>query len=370
MKGANREMGTSKQGTLDPAPITNPVEAARFAGLRYVSDTIPGIQRKRAGTGFYYVKPDGSRLTDRDELKRIRSLVIPPAWTDVWICPFKNGHLQATGRDARRRKQYRYHPLWREIRDETKYRRLVDFARSLPKIREQVDLDLSELGLSKRRVLATVVRLLESTLIRVGNEEYAKTNRSYGLTTLRDRHAEVDGAKLRFRFRGKSGKDHCIGIRDRRLAKIVRRCQDLPGQELFQYTENGSPPTPIGSSDVNEYIREISGEDFTAKDFRTWAGTLAAAAALQEFGVPSSLSEAKKNVTQVVKQVAERLGNTPSTCRKFYIHPVIIEAYMDGSLPQMLGPIAKRVYALTVHKLDEQENSLVGALEASLAKLS
>ena len=287
-------MGTSKQGTLDPAPIINPAEAARFAGLRYVSDTIPGIRRKRAGTGFYYTRPDGSRLVEPDERKRIRSLVIPPAWTDVWICPFKNGHLQATGRDARRRKQYRYHPVWREIRDETKYRRLVDFARTLPKIREVVESDLAQPGLTKRKVLAAVVRLLESTLIRVGNEEYARSNRSYGLTTLRDRHAVIEGSKLRFRFRGKSGKDHCIGIKDRRLARIVRRCQDLPGQELFQYTENGSPPTPIDSSDVNDYIREISGEDFTAKDFRTWAGTLAAAAALQEFGVPGSLTEAKR----------------------------------------------------------------------------
>ncbi len=249
-------------------------------------------------------------------------------------------------------------------------RRLVDFARVLPRIRAQVESDLAQPGLTKRKVLAALVRLLESTLIRVGNEEYAKSNRSYGLTTLRDRHAIIEGSKLRFNFRGKSGKDHCIGIRDRRLAGIVRRCQDLPGQELFQYTENGSPPTPIDSSDVNDYIREISGEYFTAKDFRTWAGTLAAAAALEEFGVPPSLTEAKRNVAQVVKQVAERLGNTPSTCRKFYIHPVIIEAYTDGSLPRLLGPIAKKVYALTIHELNEDETSLVEALEASIAKLS
>ncbi len=363
-------MGTSELRALHPAPTTNPVHAARFAGLRYVSDAIRGIRRKRAGTGFFYVHPDGTRLTDRDELKRFRSLVIPPAWKDVWICPYKNGHLQATGRDARGRKQYRYHPLWRQIRDETKYRRLVDFARSLPKIREAVDNDLRQPGLTKRKVLATLVRLLESTLIRVGNEEYAKQNRSYGLTTLRDHHATVDGTKLRFRFRGKSGKEHCIGIRDRRLAKIVRRCQELPGQELFQYTENGSAPTPIDSSDVNDYIREISGEEFTAKDFRTWAGTLAAAAALQEYGVPASLTEGKRNVAQVIRHVAERLGNTPNTCRKFYVHPVIIDAYMDGSLPHMLGPVAKRVYALTIHNLDEQETSLVGVLEESIAKLA
>jgi DNA topoisomerase I len=345
----------------------NPKSAARAAGLRYVSDTRRGIERRRAGRGFFYVKPDGSRVTDPRELQRIRRLAIPPAWKEVWICPVANGHLQATGRDARGRKQYRYHQNWREVRDETKYRRLAIFAKALPRIRRQVKEDLAIPALSKRKVVAAVVRLLEETLIRVGNEEYARSNNSFGLTTLRDHHATIEGSTLKFQFRGKSGKVHCVGIRERRLSRIVRHCQELPGQELFQYLNGEGNPSPIDSSDVNEYLRETSGEYFTAKDFRTWAGTLAAAFALKMHGVPSSMTEAKKNVSVVVKSVAEKLGNTPATCRKFYIHPVVIDAYMDGALPQLLEPVVQEVTRQTPEQLNDRELSLVGLLERELA---
>jgi len=340
---------------------------ARLAGLRYVPDTRPGISRRRAGKGFYFTRPDGSRLTDPAELKRIRSLAIPPAWTNVWISPYANGHLQATGRDARGRKQYRYHEQWRQIRDETKFRRLATFARVLPKIRAQVDDDLSQPGLSKRKVIAAVVRLLEETLIRIGNEEYARSNRSYGLTTLRDNHAKIKGSSVHFKFRGKSGVEHCVGVRDQRLSKIVRRCQDLPGDELFQFVNGDGEPTPIDSSDVNGYLREVSGEDYTAKDFRTWAGTLAAALALQRHPSPSSMTEAKKSVVTVVKEVAHKLGNTPATCRKFYIHPIVIDAYIDGALPQLMGRVAKQVYGESPHALQHHEMSLVEMLEEQVA---
>jgi len=352
-----------ERGTL---PVDSPT-VARLAGLRYVPDTRPGISRRRAGKGFYYTRPDGTRITDPAELKRIRTLAIPPAWTNVWISPFSNGHLQATGRDAKGRKQYRYHQQFRQIRDETKYRRLATFARVLPKIRAQVEQDLSPPGLSKRKVVASIVRLLEETLIRVGNEEYARTNRSYGLTTLRDKHVKIKGASVHFKFRGKSGVEHCVGVRDRRLSRIVRRCQELPGEELFQFVNGDGEPTPIDSSDVNDYLREVSGEDYTAKDFRTWAGTLAAALALQRFPAPSSMTEAKKNVVAVVKNVAHRLGNRPATCRKFYIHPIVIDAYLDGALPQLMRRVAKQVFEDSPHSLRHEEMSLVEMLEEQLA---
>ncbi len=259
------------------ASTDDPQQSAISAGLRYVTDTRPGITRKRAGRGFHYTMPDGQSAHDRDTLARIKSLVIPPAWTDVWICPTPKGHIQATGRDARGRKQYRYHPKWREVRDETKYDRMIAFGRALPTIREQLDRDLSLRGLPREKVLATVVRLLETTLIRVGNEAYARTNRSFGLTTMRNRHVSVDGSQLRFKFKGKSGKMHSIGIRDRRLAAIVKRCQELPEQELFEYLADDGTRHTIDSSDVNAYLKEAGGDDFTAKDFRTWAGTVLAA---------------------------------------------------------------------------------------------
>ncbi len=308
-------------------------EAAEEAGLRYVSDLAPGIARRRRGKGFVYLDPDGRSIRDERVLRRIRALAVPPAWTDVWICADPRGHLQATGRDARGRKQYRYHARWRAVRDEAKYGRMIAFGHALPTIRARVERDLGLEGLTRERVLAVTVRLLESTLIRVGNEEYARDNKSFGLTTLRDRHVEVDGAEIRFDFRGKSGKHHEVGIRDRRLARIVRECQDLPGYELFQYLDEGGGRRAIDSEDVNAYLREVSGEDFTAKDFRTWGGTVLASLALRAFDEePVSEEQARRNVNQAIEQVARSLRNTPAICRRCYVHPDVIEAYLDGTL--------------------------------------
>ncbi|MFN2590582.1 MAG: DNA topoisomerase IB [Actinomycetota bacterium] len=326
-------MTSAAEAVAPPAP---PEESAREAGLRYTTDDAPGITRKRSGKGFAYVDPDGRRVRDPETLASIRALAIPPAWTDVWICPNPRGHLQATGRDARGRKQYRYHPKWREVRDANKYDRLVAFGKSLPAIRRRVERDLANPGLPRERVLAAIIRLLESTLIRVGNEEYARENNSYGLTTLLDRHAQVDGADIEFRFRGKGGRQHRVSVRDRRLAKIVKDSQDLPGQQLFQYVDDEGQVQDIGSADVNDYLREISGQEFTAKDFRTWAGTLAAALALQELEEFDSEAQAKRNIVRGIERVAERLGNTPAVCRKCYVHPAILEAYTDGSMIEAL----------------------------------
>ncbi|MGE5647394.1 MAG: DNA topoisomerase IB [Acidobacteriota bacterium] len=319
----------------------DPLESARAAGLRYVTDFMPGIGRKRAGKSFTYTGPDGKPVRDKATLKRIRSLVIPPAWTDVWICPLAAGHLQATGRDAKGRKQHRYHSLYRAVRDEVKYTRMAAFAQALPALRKRVREDLAKEGVPREKVLAAVVRLLEVTLIRVGNEEYAKVNGSFGLTTMRDEHAEVSGAKIRFRFRGKSGKEHEIELSDPRLARIVKRCQDLPGEELFQYAEDDGTVRNVSSDDVNAYLREITGQDFTAKDFRTWNGTVLAAIWLAEFEAAESETQAKKNIVATVKQVAERLGNRPATCRKYYVHPAVLEAYADGELRERLAPAAQ-----------------------------
>jgi DNA topoisomerase I len=325
-----------------PAPevISDPVESAQAAGLRYVSDTQPGIRRKRAGKGFAYVGSDGKTIRDAKELARIRSLAIPPAYTDVWICPSPNGHIQATGRDARGRKQYRYHPKWREVRDETKFGRMLVFSQALPKIRARIERDLGLSGLPKEKVLATVVRLLECTCIRVGNDEYAKANRSFGLTTLQDRHVEVSGSKLRFEFRGKSGKVHKVDLNDRRLARIVERCQDLPGEDLFQYLDDDGLRQTVGSGDVNDYIREISGQEFTAKDFRTWAGTILAVDALTQVGAWTSQRQAKSNVLRAIDLVAEQLNNTRAVCRKYYVHPAVFETYLAGTMLEHLqnGP--------------------------------
>lgn len=310
----------------------DPRESARAAGLRYSTDARPGITRRRAGRGFAYRDTDGNRVTDRTVLARIRSLAIPPAWTDVWICTSPSGHLQATGRDARGRKQYRYHPAWRRGRDETKFERLLDVARVLPRIRERCDADLATPGLSREKVLAAVVRLLELTLIRVGNEQYARINRSFGLTTLKRRHATVEGSAIRFRFNGKSGQRHEVGLRDRRLAAIVRRCQDLPGQDLFSYVGDDGVPQDVTSDDVNEYLREVSGIDVTAKDFRTWAGTVLAYRALRALAPVEDGSAAKKNVVEAVKLTAGRLGNTPAVARQSYVHPAVLEAYMEGTI--------------------------------------
>lgn len=307
----------------------DPEESAREAGLRYVSDDRPGIRRRRAGKSFRYVRPDGSTVQDQQTLKRIQSMVIPPAWEEVWIATDPRGHIQATGRDAKGRKQYRYHPRWRAVRDETKYERMVQFGAALPAIRAQVDRDLARPGLPREKVLATVVRLLEATLIRVGNEEYARENRSFGLTTLRNRHVKVEGTALRFAFRGKSGKEHDISLRDRRLAGLMKRLQELPGQELFQYLDEDGRRHAVDSDDVNAYLREISGQEFSAKDFRTWAGTVLCAVALRELDACTSETEAKRNVAAVVKTVSRQLGNTPAVCRACYIHPAVLEAYFQ-----------------------------------------
>src|SRR4051812_42366512 len=317
-----------------PVIVTDPVESARAGGLRYVSDESPGFGRQRAGKGFRYFHTSGKELRDPAHLGRIKSLAIPPAWTDVWICPVANGHLQATGRDARGRKQHRYHPRWREVRDDTKYNRMIAFAKLLPKIRKRVAQDLKLSGLQRNKVLATIVKLLELSLIRVGNDEYARDNNSYGLTTMKDRHAKIRGAKIVFDFRGKSGKDHTIEIEEPRLAKIVKNCQDLPGQELFQYVDEEGQRQDVRSEDVNEYLREIVGDDYTAKDFRTWAGTVLAAIALRELKKFDTQAEAKKNIVRAIENVAERLGNTPSVCRKCYIHPAVVNSYLEGTMLQ------------------------------------
>jgi DNA topoisomerase-1 len=314
------------------------VEAAQAAGLRYVTDSSPGIRRRRRGRGFAYVRPDGAPLRDAAELERIRKLVIPPRWTEVWICPSATGHLQVTARDARGRKQYRYHTRYREVRDGTKFSRLVEFSEVLPSVRKRVERDISQPSLSREKVLATVVWLLEKTLIRVGSDEYARDNGSYGLTTLRRRHVAVSGAKLRFEFRGKSGVPHCVAITDRRIARIVQHCQELPGQELFQYLDDDGRRQSVDAGDVNLYLREIAGRQITAKDFRTWAGTILAAQALRDIGPFTTQKEANANIVRAIDQVAKHLGNTRAVCRKYYVHPVIIEAYFDGNtLPPASG---------------------------------
>jgi DNA topoisomerase-1 len=314
----------------------DPLEAARAAQLRYVSDADPGIRRRRAGGGFVYLDPNGRRIGDRHAIARIRALAVPPAWRDVWICHRADGHIQAVGRDARGRKQYRYHAEWRQARDATKYDRMVPFARRLPSIRRRVAADLRRAGLPREKVLAVVIRLLETTRVRVGNTEYARQNGSFGLTTLRDHHASVSGARIRFRFRGKSGKLHDVDVEDRRIARLVRALQELPGQELFQYVGDDGEVRPIGSADVNDYLRDVSGESFTAKDFRTWAGTVAAAGALAELPAPTSPTDEKRLVADVVKRVAGELGNTAAVCRKCYIHPLVIDAFLEGKTARPL----------------------------------
>ena len=313
-----------------------PVESARAAGLRYVSQTDPGIRRRRAGEGFRYLRPDGRAVTDKATLARIRRLAIPPAWTDVWICASDDGHLQATGHDVRGRKQYRYHARWREVRDETKYGRMIAFGGVLPRIRRRVSRDLARPGLPREKVLATVVRLLERTFIRVGNEEYARENDSFGLTTLRDRQVKVNGAQMRFRFRGKSGVQHEVEVADPHIAAIVRRMQDLPGEELFQYIDEGGEVRAIGSSDVNTYLKEISGDDFTSKDFRTWAGTLICARLLRRLDAPSTDTAGRREVARVVEAVSRELRNTRAVCRKCYIHPAVIDSYLGGRIARAM----------------------------------
>lgn len=311
------------------AVVVAPSESARDAKLHYVTDAAPGITRIRSGGGFRYRLPEGGFLRDPQVVSRIRALAIPPAWTQVWICPREDGHLQATGRDARGRKQYRYHPRFRAEREGTKYGRLLLFGTALPRLRARVEEDLARRGLPREKVLALIVRLLERTLIRVGNREYTKHNRSFGLTTMRDRHVDIDGATVRFEFRGKSGKWQSVRIMDRRLASLVRRCQEMPGQELFQYEEDGKRQS-ITSSDVNAYLKEVMGEEFTAKDFRTWSGTVLAALALRSLRPYDAGPGSKRRLARAIEDVAKRLGNTPAICRKCYVHPAVVEAWMDG----------------------------------------
>lgn len=342
---------------------------ARSAGLHYIADTDPGITRRRAGKGWSYRDPDGDLIRDRPTLERIRLIVIPPAWRVVWISPDPRGHIQATGRDERGRKQYRYHARWSAARGETKYERTVAFAESLPLLRARVAADLAAPGLSRDKVIATIVSLLEATLIRIGNQTYAKENKSYGLTTLRDRHVEVKGERVMFSFRGKSGVEHEIELRDRRLAKIVRRCQDLPGQTLFQWVDDDGVRHKIGSDEVNAYLREASGADFTAKDVRTWAGTVLAAHELAHFEHPwQSETEAKRNVVAAIKAVSERLGNTQAVCRKCYIHPSIITSYEHGTVVEFpVDVLEDSATGMKQGELDPVEAAVLAFLKADNA---
>jgi DNA topoisomerase-1 len=348
------------------APVVDPRDAAEEAGLRYVSDERPGITRRRAGKGFAYRDPEGRAVREKATLGRIRALAIPPAWTKVWICPHADGHIQATGRDARGRKQYRYHARWRAVRDAAKYEHLLDFARLLPSIRDRIAADMGRRGLPREKVLATVVHLLETTLIRVGNDDYARANGSYGLTTLKDRHARIEGSTLRFVFKGKSGRSWSLGLQDRRVARIVRACQDLPGQELFQYRDDAGAVRDVTSADVNAYLREITGAAVTAKDFRTWAGTVLAAIALQEFERVDSATAAKRNIRQAIERVAARLGNTPTICRACYVHPAVLDTYLEGDLQAEIEAEAAAELRDTMAELPAEEAAVLALLLARL----
>ncbi len=365
--------GTLPEPTIDLEPALDPAASAKAAGLRYVSDSRPGLRRVKTHTGFRYTTATGEAIKDEETLGRIKSLVIPPAWTDVWISPLANGHLQATGRDARGRKQSRYHPKWREARDETKYERMAHFAEALPLIRQRVDHDLALPGLPKNKVLATIVRLMEETHIRVGNEEYARENHSYGLTTMQDKHVDIHGSHITFSFQGKSRVHHTIDLRDRRLARIIQRCEEIPGHELFHFLDHEGNPHTIDSSDVNDYLRDITHQHFTAKDFRTWAGSVLAANLLSEFEPWTTATQAKKNVVDAIKRVAERLGNTPSVCRKCYVHPAVLESYLSNmpateaktKIAEAKHEIEEEIEQHT-HALREEERTLLNLLEQKL----
>jgi DNA topoisomerase-1 len=345
--------------------VREPRGAALAAGLAYIEDGGPGIGRQRAGTGWRYIGTDGRPVRDTAVTARIRALAIPPAWRDVWISPSDRGHIQATGRDAKGRKQYRYHARFRQVRDAAKFDRMLAFARTLPRVRGKVARDLGLPGLPSEKVLAALVRLLESTLIRVGNEEYARQNRSFGLTTLRNGHVTVDGSLVEFRFRGKSGKDHVIKVRDRRLAAIVEACRALPGKSLFQYLDRKGRRRGIDSDDVNAYLRQITGRDFSAKDFRTWAGTVLAAVALEKRPEAATRTQAKRDVVAAVEAVAERLGNTPAIARKSYVHPAVVEGYLDGTLHAGMSSAAgSDIDAL---RLRREERAVLAFLRARLA---
>ena len=326
-------MATAKKPKRRAAAAADPAaDAARDAGLVYVSDEAPGITRRRSGRGFTYTGPDGKTITDRKDLRRIKALAVPPAWTSVWICPSPRGHIQATGRDARKRKQYRYHPAWREVRDRTKYDKMIAFGETLPKIRRRMREDLAKPGLPREKVLATIVRLIDLTYLRVGNTRYTKHNKSFGMTTMLDRHVDVNGSTITFAFKGKSGKLHTVDVRDPRLAKVVKRCQEIPGQQLFRYTDENGEHHPVNSEDVNAYIRECAGEDFTAKDFRTWAGSALALRELRGLPPAGSWREARGTILAAIETVAAALGNTVAVCRACYVHPAVLESYEKGAL--------------------------------------
>jgi DNA topoisomerase-1 len=340
-------------------------QEAHDAGLRYSSDEKPGLNRKLCGKHFVFFRENGTRIKDPAEVERIRRLAIPPAYRDVWICPDPRGHLQATGRDDRGRKQYRYHRFWRAQRDETKFQHMLEFAKALPAVRRRVRRDLKLPGMPREKILATVVRLLETTVIRVGNDEYARDNHSYGLTTMRNRHVEVKRGDITFAFRGKSGKHHEIELHDPRLAKIIRRCQEMPGQVLFSYLENGET-RHIGSQDVNDYLREITGSDFTAKDFRTWIGTVLAATAFQEFAGATSEKQMRRNVNMVIESVSKVLGNTPAVCRKAYVHPEIIQSYLEGKTIETLKQRVAEETARPLGRLKPTESAVLVLLQRRL----
>ena len=352
-------------------PGSNPAmptakKIARESGLRYVNDDTPGISRRRDHGDFIYTDGDGKIIHDNALLARIKALAVPPAWEDVWICPWPNGHIQATGRDARERKQYRYHARWRIVRDEVKYQRMISFAQVLPQIRKCLEHDLKRPGMSKQKILATVIYLLQATLMRVGNDEYARSNQSFGMTTLRNRHVKVDGADIKFHFRGKSGVQHTIKLHDPYMVRIVRKLLDLPGQDLFQYVDQAGETHTIGSGDVNDYLHEITGEDYTAKDFRTWAGTVLAALALNEFKQFDSQAQAKKNVVQAIEHVAMKLGNTPTICRKCYVHPDVISSYLDGVTAGTLKQQVHDNLVHDLHALSPEEAAVLALLQQRL----
>src|SRR4051794_30933612 len=357
---------------LDPSIAAEAVvdarDAAESAGLIYVSDEEPGIRRRKAGKGFAYTRPGGGKVEDEPTLKRIRKLAIPPAWTDVWICAKPNGHIQATGRDAKGRKQYRYHAAFREVRESTKYEHMLAFAESLPAIRAKIAEHMALKGLPREKVLATVVHLLETTLIRAGNDDYAKQNKSYGLTTLKDQHVTVNGSELRFQFKGKSGKTWRLQVKDRRIARIVKACQDLPGQELFQYLDDAGERRDVTSADVNAYLKEITGRDVTAKDFRTWHGTVMAALALQEFLTFDTQALAKKNIKAAIERVSSKLGNTPTICRKCYIHPEVLTAYVEGQLLLEIKQEVEQELRDELPSLKPEEAAVLSLLEARLKR--
>lgn len=350
-----------------PMPISTsissqiaPLASAKYAGLRYVIDHSPGIRRKKTKTGFRYIDTEGKPIRDKSIISRIHGLGIPPAWQDVWICPWENGHIQATGRDAKQRKQYRYHTRWREVRDEAKYERMIKFGKALPALREKIDAALEKPGFPREKVLAIIVRLLEMTLVRIGNEEYARTNKSFGLTTLRNKHVQVDGSKVEFQFRGKSRVQHTLKLQDRRMANIIKRMRDLPGQELFQYVDETGERHAVSSEDVNDYLRTLTGEDYSAKDFRTWAGTMLATVTLLELEQYATPVQAKKNIDEAIKLVAQKLGNTPRICRSCYVHPLLIDSYMQENKWQEWQQCLKKVHA---------EGDALGSIEEAVLSL-